>query len=71
MEISFTSVVWTYGTFVNNFQIQHQFTKYLKESCRLGSEKHYSFKYFLKNTLVRKILLNLLGRFSVLQASMG
>ena len=35
-------------TFQNNFGIDHEFTKYLKESCGLDFNKHFSFKYFLK-----------------------
>ena len=46
---------WTYDTFEYNFEINHRFTKYLKEIYRLGSDKHYSFKYFTKSALVTKI----------------
>ena len=51
LEISMTSVVWTYDTFGNNFKMKHNCTKHLKESCRLGS-KQYILKYFLKNALL-------------------
>ena len=48
LEIFLTDVVWTYDTFEYNFEINHRFTKYLKEIYRLGSDEHYSFKYFTK-----------------------
>ena len=54
-EISLTDVVWTFDTFEYNFEINHRFTKYLKEIYRLGSDEHYSFKYFTKSALVTKI----------------
>ena len=43
-------VVWTFVNFENNFHINHNFTKYLKESCRSDFVQHFSFKYFLKIT---------------------
>ena len=55
LETSMTNIVWTYDTFKNIFQINHKLETYLKESCRLVSDQHFSFKYFLKNTFVRKI----------------
>ena len=51
LEIFWTSVVWTYDTvdtFQNNFGINHKFSKYLKESCGLDFNQHFSFKYFPK-----------------------
>ena len=34
MEFLWTAiVVWIYDTFYNNFRIEDDFTKYLKESC--------------------------------------
>ena len=50
-----TSVVWTYDTFENNFQINHKFEKYLKGSFQLVSDQHFFFKYFLKNVFAREI----------------
>ena len=50
-----TSVVWNYATFENNFQSNHKLEKYLKESCRLVSDKHFFFKYILKNVFAGKI----------------
>ena len=38
-------------TFEYNVEINHRFTKYLKEIYRLGSDEHYSFKYFTKSTI--------------------
>ena len=55
LEIFLTDVVWTYGTFEYDFEINHRFTKYLKKIYRLGSDEHYSFKYFTKSALVTKI----------------
>ena len=34
-----TDVVWTYDTFEYNFEINHRFTKCLKEIYRLGSDR--------------------------------
>ena len=42
------SVVWTCHTCEHNFGIIRKFTKYLMESCVLGFDQHFSFKYFLK-----------------------
>ena len=41
MEISVTSVVWTYYTSENNSDVKDKFTKYLKESCWVGSEQYF------------------------------
>ena len=35
LEIFLTKVVWTRVNFENNFSINHNFTKYLKENCEL------------------------------------
>ena len=45
-----------FHTFENNLEIKQVLTKYLKESCCLSSDQHFSFKYFPKNVFVRKIL---------------
>ena len=55
LKMKLTSVVWTYDTFENNFRLNNKITKYLKESFGSGFGEHFSFKYFLKNTLVTKI----------------
>ena len=36
-NLALTSVVWIYDTFENNLGMEHIYTKYLKESCELGS----------------------------------
>ena len=36
--------------------IVKKLTTYLKESCRLGSDEHFFFKYSTQNVLVTKIL---------------
>ena len=47
-EITLTIAVCTCRTFENNFEIKQIFAKYFKESCGLGSDQHYSIKYFPK-----------------------
>ena len=39
-----SSVVWTWGTFEDNFEINHKLEKYLKESCLMVSDKHLAVK---------------------------
>ena len=41
---------WTFDIFENNFGINY---KYLKESCVLHFEQHFSFICFLKTAFVR------------------
>ena len=41
--------------FDNNKGIQNNFTNYLEESCWYCSDKHFSFKPFLKFSFSRKI----------------
>ena len=60
MQILF---VWNFGNFDNNFGINHDFKKYLKESCWSSSEQHLSFKYFLKFAFAGKISSKLAGCF--------
>ena len=38
--------VWFDNTFENNFGIEHECTKYLKGSCSLGFDVHFSIKPF-------------------------
>ena len=57
------STVCYFHTFQNNLGIKQKFTKYLKESCCLASDKHFSFKCFQENALVSKILPKLSGLF--------
>ena len=54
-EFALTSSIWTDSTFENNLVINHNFTKYLKRICGLGSALCYSFKYSLKNALTTKL----------------
>ena len=56
LEISI-SVVWTSDTFESNLRMNHKFTNYLKESCGLDFDEHFSFKNFLKIAFVREISL--------------
>ena len=46
LEIYLTSVVWTYHTFENNFRMEHEITKCLRESCRWSSDEQFSSKIF-------------------------
>ena len=62
-DISLTSVVCTYNTFENYLRIRHDFTKYLKKSCGLGSDQYFSFKYFLKNDMPAKISSKIVTAF--------
>ena len=52
LKTHLTNVIWIYGTFENNFGINFKLKKYLKESCKLVMDQHFSFKYFLKIVLV-------------------
>ena len=56
LRVSPEIVVWIFNTFDKNFGIKNDFTKYLKESCWLCSDPHFSFKYFSKNAFAWKIL---------------
>ena len=50
-------------TFENNLGMKRKFTKYLKESCYLASDQHFSFKCFTENASVSKIFPKLSGLF--------
>ena len=52
LEISMISVVWTYDTFENNFEINQRFEEYFKEIFCLVSDEHFSFKYFFQMNLI-------------------
>ena len=53
-----TNVVWTFITFDDNFVTKHKFTKYLKESCVLGTDDDFFFKYLLKYILSKNSILS-------------
>ena len=55
VKIPFEKIFCYSHTFLNNLVIKRKFTKYLKESCCLASDYHFSFKYFPKDAYVRKI----------------
>ena len=63
LKIFLMSVVWTCHTFENNFGMKHEFTNYLKESCRWSSEEQFFFKYFQNIAFVREISSKLSGGF--------
>ena len=52
-------------TFDNDFWIKRKFTKYLKESCCLAADQHFSFKCFQENAFVNKIFPKSSGLFWV------
>ena len=60
-----------FHTFENNLRTEVKFTKYLKESCSLASDKHFSFKCFPENAFVSNIFPNLSGLFWLLRVLMG
>ena len=62
---SFTHVCY-FHTFENNLRTERKFTKYLKESCSLASDKHFSFKCFPENAFVSNIFSNVSGLFWLL-----
>ena len=54
LEIFLTRVVWTFGNlFINNFGINHNFTKCLNEGCWFDFGPNLSFKYFLNNVFTK------------------
>ena len=63
LYISLTIFVWSFDTFENNLEVKHKFTKYLKESCGLEFNQHFSFKYFPKIPFVNEISPKSLGGF--------
>ena len=50
-----TSAVSTNNIFENNFEIQHNYEKYLKGGCQIVPDSHSLFKYFLNIGFVREI----------------
>ena len=46
-----------FRTFANNLRTKLKFTKYLKESCSLDPDKHFSFKCFPDNAFESNILV--------------
>ena len=52
--------------FGNNFGIKQKILKYLKESCCLASDQHFSFKCFPENASVSKIFTKLSGLIQLL-----
>ena len=52
-----------FHTFDNNLRTKRKFTKYLKESCSLASDKHFSFICFPENAFVSNIFPTLSGLF--------
>ena len=51
-------VVLTCDIFENSFEIKHKLEKYLKGSCKLVYDLHFSIKYILKPTFVKEISPN-------------
>ena len=65
------SIVCYSNTFENNLGIKQKLTKYLKESCCLTSDQHFSFKCFPENASVGKTFPKLPGLFWLLRVLMG
>ena len=63
LRVPLKSIICYFHTFKNNLGIKRNFIKYLKESCCMASDYHFSFKYFPKYVLVRKIFPKLSGLF--------
>ena len=61
LKVTLESIVCYSYTFENNLGIRQKFTKYLKESCCLASDQHFSFKCFLGTAFVNKIHPKLSG----------
>ena len=61
LEIFLTSVVWTCDHFENYFDIKHEFAKYLKRSCALGSDRLFSSKYFQYDCTVIRYFKAMIG----------
>ena len=58
-------------TYDNNSGTEHKFTRsqmLINESCGLGYDQLFIYKYFLKNAVVAKILQNIQETFLALQA---
>ena len=66
LRASLESIFCYFHNFEKNFGIKQKFTEYLKKSCCLASDRHFSFKYFPRNAFVRKILPILSGLFWLL-----
>ena len=63
LRVPLASIICYFHILQNNLRIKQTFTKYLKESCCLASDQHFSYKYFPKNAFVRKIYPKLSGFF--------
>ena len=52
-QINLKNVVWSYENFENNFGMDKKMTKYLKKSCSLSSDQHFSLKRIPKELLIQ------------------
>ena len=66
LAVSLEYIVCFSHTFVNNLRIKRKFRKYLKESCCLDSDQHFSIECFQENAFVSKIFPKLSGLFWLL-----
>ena len=55
LRVTLERIVCFYRSFCSIFGIKHKFTKYLKESCCLSSDQHFSFKWFPENAFAGEI----------------
>ena len=63
LRVALENIICYCHSFENNLELKQKFTKYLKKSCCLASDLHFSHKFFPKNAFVRKILSKLSGLF--------
>ena len=70
-RVTLESIVCYSHTFGNNLGIKGNFKKYLKESCWLASDQHFSFKCFPENVFASKIIQKSSGLFWLLLVLMG
>ena len=66
LRVSLEGIVSYFHTFKNNSWIKQKFTKYLRESCCLASNQHFSFKCFQENAFLSKIFPKSSGLFWLL-----
>ena len=63
LRVPLESIVCYSHTFENNLKIKQKFTKCLKESCSLASDRQFSFICFPENAFVSNIFPNLSDLF--------
>ena len=64
IRVPLESIVCYSHIFKKNLWIKQKYANYLKDSCCLPSDQHFSFKSFPKNALLSKIFPKSSGLFS-------